>query len=173
MSGVRLSVAIATCGRPEALRICLAAIADQSHAPEQLIIVDQDPLAETRDVIAQSGLPITYLEQARRGLSASRNLALSTATGDVLAVTDDDCFPDARWVESLIDGFGSKPAPDAVTGPVLPPPGDPPSDMCALSLRLSTDTKVFSTRVIPWQVGSGANFAARVDVLRKIGGWDE
>jgi GT2 family glycosyltransferase len=173
MRAVRLSVAIATCGRPEALRICLAAIAGQSRAPEQLIIVDQHPLAETRDVIAHSGLPITYLEQARRGLSASRNLALSTATGDVLAVTDDDCFPDARWIEALIDGFGSKPAPDAVTGPVLPPPGDPPKDMCALSLRLSRETKLFSTRVIPWQVGSGANFAARVDMLRELGGWDE
>ena len=171
--GVRISVAIATCGRPEALRICLAAMAGQSRAPEQLIIVDQDPRAETRDVIEQSGLPITHLEQARRGLSASRNLALSAAKGDVLAVTDDDCFPDARWVESLIDGFGSEPAPDAVTGPVLPPPGDAPKDMRALALRLSRETKLFSARVIPWQVGSGPNFAARVDVLRGISGWDE
>jgi GT2 family glycosyltransferase len=170
---VRISVAVATCGRPEALRICLAAFARQSRAPDQVIIVDQDPLAETREVVAKSGLPIAYIEQERKGLSASRNLALSTAEGDVLAVTDDDCFPDARWVEALIEGFGSTPVPDAVTGPVLPPPGDPPNDMCALSLRLSRETRLFSTRVIPWQVGSGANFAARVDVLRKLGGWDE
>jgi GT2 family glycosyltransferase len=155
------------------LRTCLAAIADQSRAPDQLIIVDQSPMAETRDIVARSGLPITYLEQARRGLSASRNLALATATGEVLAVTDDDCFADARWVEALIDGFNSEPAPDAVTGPVLPPPGDAPRDMRALALRLSRDTKLFSTRVIPWQVGSGPNFAARVDVLREISGWDE
>jgi GT2 family glycosyltransferase len=155
------------------LRTCLAAIADQSRAPDQLIIVDQSPMAETRDIVGRSGLPITYLEQARRGLSASRNLALATATGDVLAVTDDDCFADARWVEALIDGFNSEPAPDAVTGPVLPPPGDAPRDMRALALRLSRDTKLFSTRVIPWQVGSGPNFAARVEVLREISGWDE
>jgi GT2 family glycosyltransferase len=155
------------------LRTCLAAIADQSRAPDQLIIVDQSPMAETRDIVARSGLPITYLEQARRGLSASRNLALATATGDVLAVTDDDCFADARWVEALIDGFNSEPAPDAVTGPVLPPPGDAPRDMRGLALRLSRDTKLFSTRVIPWQVGSGPNFAARLDVLREISGWDE
>ena len=98
-------------------------------------IVDQDPLPETREVVTQSGLPVTYVEQERRGLSASRNLALSVAEGDVLAVTDDDCFPDDGWAEGLIDGFRRKPAPDAVTGPILPPPGDPPSDMCALSLR--------------------------------------
>src|SRR4051812_31900344 len=129
MTGPRITVAIATCGRPEALRTCLTAIAGQSRTPEQLIIVDQDPLAETREVVAQSNLPFTYVEQERRGLSASRNRALSIADGDVLAVTDDDCFPDADWVEALIDGFGSEAAPDAVTGPVLPPPGDPPSGM--------------------------------------------
>lgn len=173
MTSLRLSVAIATCGRPEALRTCLAAIAKQSRAPDQLIIVDQDPLPETREVVTQSGLPVTYVEQERRGLSASRNLALSVAEGDVLAVTDDDCFPDDDWAEGLIDGFRRRTAPDAVTGPILPPPGDPPSDMCALSLRLSRETRLFSTRVIPWQVGSGANFAARVDLLRKLGGWDE
>jgi O-antigen biosynthesis protein len=173
MRQVRLSVAIATCGRPEALRTCLAAIASQSRPPHQLIIVDQDPLAETRDVVAQSGLSVTYLEQERRGLSASRNLALSAAKGDVLAVTDDDCFPDASWIASLVEGFRSASAPDAVTGPILPPPGDPPNDMCALSLRLSRETKLFSSRMIPWQAGSGANFASRVDVLREIGGWDE
>jgi GT2 family glycosyltransferase len=173
MTGPRLSIAIATCGRPEALGTCLAAIAKQSVAPDQLIVVDQQPLAETREVVTRSGLAITYLEQARRGLSASRNLALSLAEGVVLAVTDDDCFPDSRWVEGLIAGFGSEAAPDAVTGPILPPPGDPPENMCALSLREAQTTHSFSRRVIPWRVGSGANFAARLDVLRELGGWDE
>jgi GT2 family glycosyltransferase len=135
--------------------------------------VDQDPLAETRDVIAQTGLPVTYLEQERRGLSASRNHALSNVKGDILAVTDDDCFADMRWIESIIDGFSSRPAPDAVTGPILPPRGDRPQDMCALSLRPSRETRLYSSRVIPWRVGSGANFAARVNLLREIGGWDE
>ncbi len=173
MSEPRISVAVATCGRPEALRTCLAAIAGQSRAPDQIMVVDQQPLAETRDVVAQSGLRIEYLEQERRGLSASRNLALATATGTVLAVTDDDCFPDRGWIEGLVDGFGSAAAPTAVTGPVLAPPGDPARDMCALSLRVSRDTRLFSARVIPWQVGSGANFAARIDTLRDLGGWDE
>jgi GT2 family glycosyltransferase len=173
VSQVRLSVAVATCGKPHALRTCLAAIAGQRRRPDQIIVVDQQPLAATRDVVEQSGLPIQYLVQERRGLSASRNLALASATGDVLAVSDDDCFPDSGWVDGLLDGFASPAAPDAVTGPILPPPGEQPPDMCALSLRLSRDTRLFSGRVIPWQVGSGANFAARVDVLREIGGWDE
>jgi glycosyltransferase involved in cell wall biosynthesis len=148
-------------------------MARQSRAPDQLIIVDQDPLAETRDIVAQSDLKITYVEQARRGVSASRNLALSKATGAVLATIDDDCFPDPRWLEALIDGFNSPATPDAVTGPILPPPGDTPAGMCALSLRPSRETRLFSGRVAPWLVGSGGNFAARTETLRAIHGWDQ
>jgi len=173
MTDLRIAVAVATCGRPQALRNCLAAIAAQSRLPDQLIIVDQQPLPETRDVVEKSGFPAIYLEQERRGLSASRNLALRTADADVLAVTDDDCFPDERWVEAGVAGFLSDASPDAVTGPILPPPGDPPADMCALSMRPSRETRLYSARVSPWRVGSGANFAARVDVLREVGGWDE
>src|SRR5947199_1259523 len=173
MTGTRVTVAIATCGRPEALRTCLAAIAAQTHAPDQIIVVEQDPSSETRDVVAQSGLPVDYREQERRGLSASRNLALSIAEGDILAVSDDDCFPDSRWVEGLINGFASESAPDAVTGPILPPPGDPPSGMYALSLRTSRESRLLSSRVVPWRVGSGGNVAGRVEVLRRVHGWDE
>lgn len=173
MSDLRLAVAVATCGRPEALRTCLTAIAAQSRLPGQLIVVDQQPLPETAKVIEQSGLRAVYLQQERRGLSASRNLALAKADADVLAVTDDDCFPDEHWVEALVAGFLSDAAPDAVTGPILPPPGDPLPNMWALSMRPSRETRLYSSRVIPWQVASGANFAARVDLLRKAGGWDE
>jgi GT2 family glycosyltransferase len=173
MRNLRLSLAVATCGRPDALRTCLTAIAGQSRRPDELIVVDQQPLSETRKVIAESGLAIDYVEQPRLGLAASRNLGLARATGTVFAVTDDDCFPDQGWVAAMREGFESGSSPDAVTGPVLPPAGEPPANMCALSLRPSRETRLYSGRVIPWQVGSGANFAGRIDMLRALGGWDE
>jgi GT2 family glycosyltransferase len=173
MSEIVLSVAIATCGRPEALRTCLRAITGQSRPPDQVIIVDQDPLPETAQIIASSGLRVDYRQQERLGLSASRNLALSMAVGNVLAVTDDDCFPDPGWSAALERGFASSPHPTGVTGPILPPPGDPPPEMCAISMRLSRETRLFEARTVPWMVGSGANFAARVDALRCAGGWAE
>ena len=173
MKPLRASVAIPTCGRPDALRICLHGVANQSRAPDQIIVVDQHPLPETRDVIRRSGLRIDYFEQARIGVSASRNLALSVAKGAILATTDDDCFPDAGWLQAVVDAFNSPDAPDAVTGSILPPPGDPPAGMGPLSLRASRETRLFATRVSPWLVGSGGNFAARTDVLRELGGWQE
>lgn len=167
-----LTVAVATCGRPEALAECLAAIAAQRRAPDQLIVVDQNALAATREVIAQSGLDILYIEQPRLGLSASRNLALEHCSQAILAVTDDDCFPDPGWTEAIVAAFEVADL-TAVTGPILPPDGIAPPGMTATSMRPSRQTRLFDSRVAPWAVGSGANFAAQVVALREVGGWDE
>jgi len=167
-----VTVAIATCGRAEALARCLEAIAAQTRAPDQLVVVDQDPSPEVQDVIECSGLAIDYLEQERLGLSASRNLALANARCSVLAVTDDDCSPDANWTSAIAEAFEAAMPPTAVTGPILAPRGAVPAGMHAISLRTSRETREFSKRAIPWNVGSGGNFAARVEKLRAIGGWD-
>ena len=172
-TSVRLTVAIATCGRPNALERCLAAVQAQTRAPDEIIVVDQAPSEEAREVVRRSGLPVRYCDQPRLGLSASRNLALSQATGALIAVTDDDCAPDPRWIEAIIDAFEDSATPCAVTGPIFAPPGEPPPTMTAISLRQSLESRIFTGREIPWAVGSGANFAARTDELRRIGGWDE
>ena len=70
-----ITVGVATCGRPESLRTCLAALAGQRTAPDEVVVVDQDPSEEARAAVAASGLAdASYVEQRRRGLSASRNL---------------------------------------------------------------------------------------------------
>jgi GT2 family glycosyltransferase len=170
---VSLTVAVATCGRADALGRCLQAIAQQSRLPNEIIVVDQDPSAEVRAVIHASGLSVRYLEQPRLGLSASRNFALAEATGDMLAVTDDDCFPDSAWAAAVAGTLERDSSLTGVTGPVLPPPGAPPQNMRATSSRPSRETRSYEVRTVPWAVGSGANFTARVADLRRIGGWDE
>ncbi len=170
---VSITLAVATCGRPLALSRCLEAIAAQTRLPDELIVIDQNPSSAARDTVRRSALIVDYLEQSRLGLSASRNLGLARATGSILAVTDDDCFPDVNWLSAVAAAFEADPELAAVTGPITPPPGDPPKGMCAFSLRLSPGSRLFSGRVIPWHVGSGANFAAKVDWLQRVSGWDE
>lgn len=169
-----LTVAVATCGRPESLAYCLQALAEQTEAPAEIIVVDQAPSSAVRRVLADSGLAsLRYFEQEKRGLSASRNVALANATGEVLAVTDDDCAPDPEWVAALLEGFRSEPAPAACTGPIHPFAGERPQGMYAISLRVSPTSRLFDEREIPWTVGSGGNFAGWVRDLREAGGWDE
>ncbi len=172
MSDIGITVGVATCGRPDALERCLRALAAQSAAPSEVIIVDQAPSESSRAVIAASGLPAAHLEQAKLGVSVSRNLALSSATQSVLAVTDDDCAPDPGWLAAVGRALDREPRSDAVTGPILPL-GEAPPNTIAISLREADVSVDHSAPTIPWDVGSGGNFAARVSLLRDCGGWDE
>ncbi|HEX6652239.1 MAG TPA: glycosyltransferase family A protein [Thermoleophilaceae bacterium] len=168
-----ITVAIATMGRPEALARCLDAVAAQTVPAHEVIVVDQAPSAEASEAASRTGRrPVRYLEQAPLGLSASRNLALREATGNLLAVTDDDCAPDPGWLEAVAAAFARAPAPAAVTGPILPL-GERPPGTFVVSLRESRAAVDHAGRVLPWTVGSGGNFAGAVAVLRDCGGWDE
>lgn len=173
MSGEGITVGIATCGRPDALARCLAGLAGGGGRPGEVLVVDQAPSDAARSAVESAGLAhARYLSQERRGLSASRNLALASASLPVLAVTDDDCVPEPGWVDALGSALARAPAPAAVTGSILPL-GEGAPGLYAISLRQSPTPVDHAGRVLPWAAGSGANFAAPCEVLRGQGGWDE
>jgi glycosyltransferase involved in cell wall biosynthesis len=136
-------------------------------------VVDQAPSEDARRAAAAfDSLGVQYLTQPRLGLSASRNLALETASTSLLAVTDDDCAPDPGWVRSIEAVFSGNMAVAAVTGPIMPLGPQPPGTY-AVSLRESMSAIDHTWPSLPWAVGSGANFAAPCAFLRAKGGWDE
>jgi len=171
--GEDVTVAVATCGRPASLARCLQAIAAGTVRPLEVIVVDQAPSDEARAAAQDcAGLRARYLEQPRLGLSASRNLALATVTTPLLAVTDDDCAPHEGWIAALAVSFARPPAPAAVTGPIVALGPQRPGTH-AVSLRTSLVACDHRGRTLPWDVGSGANFAASTALLGRLGGWDE
>lgn len=136
-------------------------------------MIDQAPTHAAARVVADAALPVTrYVPRPPRGLSASRNAALGAATQPLLAVTDDDCVPDPDWVRHLLGALKREPSPAAVSGRVLALGPQTPGTH-AVSLREGTVAADYRGRVVPWEVGSGANFAAPVQLLRQHGGWDE
>src|SRR6185503_8244000 len=92
-----VSVVVPTCGRPELLSRCLAALKRQSLAREQYEIV-------------------VIEDRARKGPAAARNRGWRRARASVIAFTDDDCVPDADWLSSGLNALG---AADAVTGRIV------------------------------------------------------
>jgi GT2 family glycosyltransferase len=167
-----LTVAVATLDRPQGLIRCLDALATGELLPAEVIVVDQgDGAAAVVETMRRRGLPVRHLRQERRGLAASRNLAVADAVRPVIAVTDDDCVPDAGWVAALDRVLGSTEV-DAVTGRVLPLGAEQPG-LYAVSSRSSPLPAEFAGRALPWLVGTGGNFAARRDALLRAGGFDE
>lgn len=93
-----VSVVVPTKDRPEKLRRCLAALA----GPHELVVVD-DGSAE-RELVAgiasDAGARLVRLDG--QGPAAARNAGVEAASGDVVCFTDDDCEPEAGWVEALV-----------------------------------------------------------------------
>ena len=101
-----VSVVVPTCGRPNLLRRCLAALQQQTLAREayEVIVIDDTEL--------------------RSGPAAARNRGWRRSRAPVVAFTDDDTVPDARWLEAGLAAIRN--GADAVVGrTVMPLPAAP------------------------------------------------
>lgn len=121
-----VAVCICTFRRPLVLDALLARLGDVvgevgGLAEVSLVVVDDSPDAEARDVVGRHGDTfdgrVTYVVTAARNISVARNEAMDrgTAIADFVAFIDDDCLPDPRWLRELVSvqrRFGS----DIVTG---------------------------------------------------------
>lgn len=167
-------MALATLDRPADLARCLDALLGAERLPAEIIVVDQGTDHETPGVIEgrASSVPIIYLRQERRGLSASRNAAFARSRCPLVAVTDDDCVPDAGWVAAMARAFTRSPEIAAVSGRVLPLGPESP-DRYAVASRPSAVGADFRGWAPPWRAGTGANFAVRRAALVALGGYDE
>jgi len=170
-----VSVVIATVDRPLGLARCLDALLSGTALPGEIIVVDQGLNAATAALIANrqsAPVPLVHVPQERRGLSCSRNLGVSRARHRLVAVTDDDCVPDREWVAAIDRAFGVEGSPDALTGRILPA-GPPLEGTYVVSARTSTHRTEFTGKVVPWDVGSGANFATTRQCFIRVGGCNE
>lgn len=85
-----LSVIVPTYRRPEALAQALASARAASMRPLELIVVDDCPEGSGFAPARAAGARYLHKAGQDRGLSASRNLGLDLARGQVLAFLDDD-----------------------------------------------------------------------------------
>jgi arylsulfatase A-like enzyme/GT2 family glycosyltransferase len=111
-----VSIVIATRNRPQLLARCVESLRRQTHKEIEIIVVDNDPLDDAREVAERFGA--RYVVEPRRGLSGARNRGAQLATGEVIAFTDDDVIADERWIESLAAEF-EDPRVMAAAGQVL------------------------------------------------------
>ncbi len=170
-----ISVTVPTVTRPAALERCLRAILNGEVMPAEVVVVDQGGDPETARVIASfagRGVPIEHVRSDERGLSKARNLGVQTVRMPWVAMTDDDCAPDPRWIAAMHDRIGAADVPDGIGGRVLPG-GEATPGTFALAQRMWTDPKTYRGPTLPWLVGSGANMLFRVDALLRAGGYDE
>ncbi len=103
------SVIIPTYNRPKQLVQCLHAIRQTAYPRSgfEVLVVDdgsREPLEEIVTAFRDS-ISITFIKQNHAGPSAARNRGAKQAQGQYLIFTDDDCLPQADWMEKLEQRF--------------------------------------------------------------------
>jgi glycosyltransferase involved in cell wall biosynthesis len=79
---------------------CLAALAEQTVRPGEVIVVDDGSTDDTAEIAHRMGAKV--LSQDSGSAGAARNHGARAARGDLLLFTDADCAPVPTWVEQLV-----------------------------------------------------------------------
>jgi glycosyltransferase involved in cell wall biosynthesis len=107
-----VSIVIATRDRPAALERCLTALARQTAAGVEIIVVDDgsaDPAAVLA-VVARAAPAGRLIRGSGSGPAAARNIGVRAATAAVVCFTDDDCVPQPDWAQRLAAACGTSEA---------------------------------------------------------------
>jgi glycosyltransferase involved in cell wall biosynthesis len=103
-----ISVIVPTYRRPKDLSRCLDALKNQIHSVDQVIVIVRDSDSETLEWLKgfnSQGLPLHLVKVNVPGVIAAMNAGIETATGDIIAFTDDDAAPHRDWLERIFNSF--------------------------------------------------------------------
>ena len=85
-----ISVVIPTFNRCGPLASALRSVEQQSRSADEVIVVDDGSQDETRAMLAEQFPQVCYLHQQNRGVSSARNLGITSARSEWIALLDSD-----------------------------------------------------------------------------------
>jgi glycosyltransferase involved in cell wall biosynthesis len=183
-----VTVLICTYNRASFLRETLSAIISSPRRPDytaEIIVVDNNSTDETRAVVQQAAaaapLPVRYAFEGRQGKSFALNLGLQMARGEVIALTDDDVWPQPAWLDRIVDAFRTHDITFAF-GKVLPrwsqqPPPELLTDRAheiwgpLAILDYGNEVAAYTQQNTDQRLPVGANLAFKRQMVVDIGGW--
>jgi glycosyltransferase involved in cell wall biosynthesis len=99
-----ISVVIPTRGRHHFLKQAIASVLAQTHAPKEIIVVDDGEGAD--EAVGNMHPTIRVLDNRERGPVPARNMGVAHATGDCICfLDDDDWFTDVSYLDKAALAF--------------------------------------------------------------------
>ncbi len=115
MKPLTLSIIIPAYNEERHLPDCLDAIAKQTVAPYEVIVVNNNSTDRTLEIAEEYDF-VKVVKQKEQGLIASRNYGFDKASGELIARLDADSIIDRNWVKVVLAKFAQRET-VAITGP--------------------------------------------------------
>lgn len=167
-----VSVIIPSYNRADDVQRAVRSVLVQSHAPLEILVVDDGSTDRTAEVVRAMPAPVRYLPKPNGGVSSARNQGMREARGDVVALLDSDDQWAPDWLGLAVAALEAHPEAAAV---------------CA-NLKLLDEKGVllsmsdFSASVVDGSIplphlfqrrfGLGSNLCVRRSLLPRIGEFD-
>ncbi len=105
---MRISVVIPMRNEESHIGDLLESLAEQSRAPDEIVIVDAGSTDESAAIVEQyhkRGLPINLIKTSAALPGRARNIGIGAATNEIVALTDAGMTLESDWLEAITAPF--------------------------------------------------------------------
>jgi glycosyltransferase involved in cell wall biosynthesis len=152
-------------------------VLEQTYEPIEIVLVvdgNEEVFERVREDFGDIENVVLHCNDENRGISYSRTKGAKIATGDVVAMIDDDATAEPDWIEKLVQTYEDNPDAVAVGGNVVPDwvadkPDFFPSEFYWL---VGCDERGFGRHMEEVRNTYGSNISFKRDVFLDVGGYD-
>jgi glycosyltransferase involved in cell wall biosynthesis len=172
---MNISLVICTRNRAKQLKRCIESL-ELIRCPGEweITLVDNGSTDETQTIINEfknkSATKVNIISSPKPGLGSARNAGWKASQGEIIAFTDDDCYPEPKFLTSIFNVFEKQPTLGFLGGRILL--HDPTDYNITTREQLNRDD-LKPKSFIPAGFIQGANFSFRRSALEAAGGFDE
>lgn len=168
-----ISLVVCTRNRASSLPACLAALNRlESDVAYEVVVVDNGSTDHTAAILADyastAHTRVVVVYETNTGLSNARNAGIQVAQGEIIAFTDDDCYPTPDYLKAIAQCFQDQSIAFIGGKVLLFDPSDLPITIQPLNHAVALPP---SSYLSPGLI-HGANFAFRRRVFGVVGGFD-
>ncbi len=170
---IKISVLVATCNRPEMLKVCIQGLfAQKTEILYEIIVLDQsDP--EKRMVLQPGKRTVRNILCNFKNKSRALNLGVKHASADYIAVIDDDCIADTNWVDLIYQALQKEGSDFIITGRVVAGNNEKEAIRSRLHDVLDRRTVFKKNKITPIFKLSGCNFGFHKTAYTEVGLFNE
>jgi len=166
-----ISIIITARNGEDALRRLLDNLLTQTLPADEVIIVHggRESIPEQLLDTYKTRLPIKYLYEPGKGISAARNRGVAASHGSIIAFLNDDYVPCEKWTEVIAHTFAKNPEIKVLQGNILPAKANHPmhskvhhAEHAQWLRSMLNETPGYVNTI------NGRNFAIRAKLIRRF-----